>query len=311
MASKKNLADRVGRRRCGRLRDDVGRYALNWGGGSMPSTPTCCRHSTISVPSAPEWVQFWVVFCVVFGPNGFRVVALVLFVVALVRRKLATALFLVVSVGLMGLVTEGAKYLAGRPPRPATALAYGSSTSFPSGHALGVMVGVLALLTVLWPQISRRLRLVLACIGGGVLIVVVGVGGRWCSTFTTRPTCWPAGRSATSTSCCVCDWCRRARSAQRPKHRQHSILRGERRLVVVVADLTVAGQRCRAVDGLEGEFRGGLDLVVERAAFQAAEATAVRMRSRLSRLPVSKKMRTSMRPSSMRVRRAGAKPDGR
>lgn len=310
MASKKNLADRVGRRRCGRLRDDVGRYALNWGGWLDAVDTDLLQAFHNFGAKRPEWVQFWVVFCVVFGPNGFRVVALVLFVVALVRRKLATALFLVVSVGLMGLVTEGAKYLAGRP-RPATALAYGSSTSFPSGHALGVMVGVLALLTVLWPQISRRLRLVLACIGGGVLIVVVGVGGRWCSTFTTRPTCWPAGRSATSTSCCVCDWCRRARSAQRPKHRQHSILRGERRLVVVVADLTVAGQRCRAVDGLEGEFRGGLDLVVERAAFQAAEATAVRMRSRLSRLPVSKKMRTSMRPSSMRVRRAGAKPDGR
>ncbi len=148
-------------------------YALNWGWLDAVDTDLLQAFHNFGA-KRPEWVQFWVVFCVVFGPNGFRVVALVLFVVALVRRKLATALFLVVSVGLMGLVTEGAKYLAGRP-RPATALAYGSSTSFPSGHALGVMVGVLALLTVLWPQISRRLRLVLACIGG-VLIVVVGVG---------------------------------------------------------------------------------------------------------------------------------------
>ncbi len=119
-------------------------YALNWAWLDAVDTDLLQAFHNFGAKRPPEWVQFWVVFCVVFGPNGFRVVALVLFVVALVRRKLATALFLVVSIGLMGLVTEAAKYLAGRPPRPATALAYGSSTSFPSGHALGVMVGVLA-----------------------------------------------------------------------------------------------------------------------------------------------------------------------
>jgi membrane-associated phospholipid phosphatase len=121
----------------------------------------------------PGWVSFWHVFCTVFGPNGFRLVALVLVVVALVRRNVATAVFLVVSIGLMGLVTEGAKHIAGRP-RPAMALVFGSSTSFPSGHALGVMVGVLALLAVLWPYLSGRWRRVLVVLGG-VLIVSVGV----------------------------------------------------------------------------------------------------------------------------------------
>ncbi|GAY17410.1 phosphatase PAP2 family protein [Mycobacterium sp. shizuoka-1] len=122
----------------------------------------------------PEWVSFWVAFCTVCGPNGFRVVGLVLLVVAVKRRNVATAVFLVISIGLMGLVTEGAKFVADRP-RPATALAYGSSTSFPSGHALGVMVGVLALLTVLWPSLAPRRRTVLAVLGG-LLIVVVGAG---------------------------------------------------------------------------------------------------------------------------------------
>jgi undecaprenyl-diphosphatase len=120
----------------------------------------------------PGWVSFWDMFCTVLGPNGFRVIALVFVIVALVRRNVATPVFLVASVGLMGVVTEGAKFIAGRP-RPEMALVYGSSTSFPSGHALGVMVGVLALLTVLWPSLTRRWRTVLAVLGG-VLVVLVG-----------------------------------------------------------------------------------------------------------------------------------------
>lgn len=148
-------------------------YALNWGWLDSIDTDLLQAFHNIGA-SRPGWVSFWVVFCVVFGPNGFRVVALILLIIALVRRKVPTALFLVISIGLMGLVTEGAKFLAGRP-RPATALAHGSSTSFPSGHALGVMVGVLALLTVLWPHLSPQLKRVLAVVGG-LLIVAVGVG---------------------------------------------------------------------------------------------------------------------------------------
>lgn len=121
----------------------------------------------------PAWVSFWVYFCVLFGPNGFRLIALGFVVVALIRRNVATALFLVVSVGLMGFVTEGAKLLAGRP-RPATALATATSSSFPSGHALGVMVGVLALLTVAWPLVGTRLRIALAVLGA-VLVLAVGI----------------------------------------------------------------------------------------------------------------------------------------
>jgi undecaprenyl-diphosphatase len=120
----------------------------------------------------PGWVSFWWVLCTVFGPNGFRVIALVLLVVAVARRNVATAVFLLVSVGLMGVVTEVAKFIVDRP-RPTTALVYATSTSFPSGHAVGVMVGVLALLTVLWPSLASRWRTVLAVVGG-VLIVLVG-----------------------------------------------------------------------------------------------------------------------------------------
>jgi len=119
----------------------------------------------------PGWVSFWVSFCIVFGPSGFRVIALVLIVVALLRRNLQAALFLVVSVELMGFVTEVAKRIAGRP-RPATALTDAVSSSFPSGHALGVVVGVLALLTVGWPFIGQRLRIPLAVLGAALVFTV-------------------------------------------------------------------------------------------------------------------------------------------
>lgn len=121
----------------------------------------------------PDWVFSWQLFCTVFGPTGFRVIALVLIVVAVLRGSMRTALFLAVSVGLMGFVTETAKTIAGRP-RPVTAMTEAASSSFPSGHALGVTVGVLAILTVVWP-VAGRLRLPLALIGA-VLIVLVGVG---------------------------------------------------------------------------------------------------------------------------------------
>ena len=79
-----------------------------------------------------------------------------------------------ISVELGGLVTEIAKQAADRP-RPASALVCASSTSFPSGHAVGVMVGVLALLTVIWPTVRRPLRIWLIALGA-VVVVAIGVG---------------------------------------------------------------------------------------------------------------------------------------
>ncbi|MCX2932609.1 phosphatase PAP2 family protein [Mycobacterium sp. CVI_P3] len=147
-------------------------YLQNWAWLDTVDTQMLQAFHTIGA-SRPGWVSFWTLFCAVFGPNGFRLLALVLLIVALLRRNVLTALFLVLSIGLMGMVTEGAKSLADRP-RPATALVYASSTSFPSGHALGAMVGVLALLTVLWPSLTPGLRAWLGVLGG-VLIVLVGL----------------------------------------------------------------------------------------------------------------------------------------
>jgi membrane-associated phospholipid phosphatase len=119
----------------------------------------------------PAWVTSWNVFCTVLGPTGFRLAALALMIFSLVRRNVRVAMFLVISVELAGLITEIAKYAANRP-RPVTALVSAPSTSFPSGHALGVMVGVLALLTIVLPVVHRPLRTWLVAFGAAVVILI-------------------------------------------------------------------------------------------------------------------------------------------
>ncbi|OKH65269.1 phosphatase PAP2 family protein [Mycolicibacterium obuense] len=122
----------------------------------------------------PGWVTFWDVYCTVLGPTVFRLVTVVVIVVAFVRRHVSIAVFLIVSVELSGLVTEIAKRLVDRP-RPATALVHAASSSFPSGHAVGVMVAVIALVTVSLPLVpaARRAWLIAA---GVAVIVTIGAG---------------------------------------------------------------------------------------------------------------------------------------
>jgi membrane-associated phospholipid phosphatase len=122
----------------------------------------------------PAWLTFWNVLCTVLGPTGFRVIALAVIVYALIRRQLRIALFLVVSVELSGLVTEILKAAANRP-RPLTAMAHAPSSSFPSGHALCVMAGVLALTVVLLPNI-RRASWGWVIATGAVIVVAIGIG---------------------------------------------------------------------------------------------------------------------------------------
>ena len=45
----------------------------------------------------PGWVMFWDVFCTVLGPAAFRLLALVADRVALARRNVRAAMFLVIS----------------------------------------------------------------------------------------------------------------------------------------------------------------------------------------------------------------------
>jgi membrane-associated phospholipid phosphatase len=155
-------------------------YALMWMGYAQQwdwlatidssALDTLHRHGV----AHPGWVTAWNMLCTVLGPTVFRLVGLVVIIVALVRRNVRVAMFLVISVELSGLITEIAKGIANRP-RPATALVTAQSTSFPSGHAVGVMIGVLALLTVALPLVRASLRPWLVALG--VLIVIaIGVG---------------------------------------------------------------------------------------------------------------------------------------
>ena len=155
-------------------------YALMWIGYALQwNWLTAIDSSLLDIGyrysvAHPGWVTAWNVFCTVLGPTAFRLMTLAVIIFSLVRRNLRVAFFLLISVELSGLITEIAKYAANRP-RPATALVSAPSTSFPSGHAFGVMVGVLALLTVLLPVMRRPLRAWLVALG--VLIVIaIGVG---------------------------------------------------------------------------------------------------------------------------------------
>lgn len=122
----------------------------------------------------PAWVTFWQVLCTVLGPNAFRIVGLVVIVVAVRQRQFRLALFLVLSVELSGVVTEALKSAAHRP-RPETALVFAPSWSFPSGHALGVSAAVMALTVIVLPRVRRdRWRWVIT--GGTVIVLVIGIG---------------------------------------------------------------------------------------------------------------------------------------
>jgi membrane-associated phospholipid phosphatase len=122
----------------------------------------------------PAWVRFWEVFCDVVSPGTFRLLAVAAAVLAWLRRQWRVALLVLVSVELSELVSVTAKRLANRP-RPVTAFVHESSSAFPSGHALGSIVGVLALLTVL-PLFSQRLHAVAAAVVGALIVLAVGFG---------------------------------------------------------------------------------------------------------------------------------------
>ncbi|OBK82634.1 phosphatase PAP2 family protein [Mycobacterium sp. 1164985.4] len=158
----------------------VGLYAVLWVGFAHHWTwladvdsaalNTFHRHGE----GRPGWVHGWDVFCTVLGPAAFRLVTVVLIVVAFVRRQIRIAVFLIVTVELAGLVTEIAKAAADRP-RPSTAFVTALGTSFPSGHALGVIVAVLALLAVGLPITRPPVRAVLIA-AGAIVVITIGIG---------------------------------------------------------------------------------------------------------------------------------------
>ena len=122
-------------------------------------------------------VHGWDVLCTVFHPAVFRLIALIWIVYLLMGRavnRYRVALFLMMTVEVSALIVVFTKAVVARP-RPSTALVPELSSSFPSGHALGTAVAVMAMFFAASPQLRQRWRT--ACIVLGVLIIAaVGIG---------------------------------------------------------------------------------------------------------------------------------------
>lgn len=143
---------------------------FNWAWVDIADTWTLRRFHDIGM-NRPGWVAFWRAVSDLL--TVLRVVAAVAFVAALIRRQVRTAAFLFVAFVGTGLMTATAKAISDRP-RPETALTAASSSAFPSGHSLGMTVGVLAFLTVLWPWMIPAVRRI-AAIAGVALILLVSL----------------------------------------------------------------------------------------------------------------------------------------
>jgi membrane-associated phospholipid phosphatase len=122
----------------------------------------------------PGWVAGWDVYCTVFSPVTFRIIGVAVIIAALVRRNIRVAVFLFITVELSALLTESTKFIADRP-RPLTAFVPALSTSFPSGHAVGVMVCVLAYVVLAWPLLRPSWRR-WAVLVGAAIVVTIGFG---------------------------------------------------------------------------------------------------------------------------------------
>ena len=119
------------------------------------------------------WVPLWDGLSSVSDPAVWRVLVVVPVVLELRRRRVRTAVFLAVCVWGSGIVSVVAKHLAGRE-RPVTRLVEASGMSFPSGHALGVLVAVGALLAV-YAHLARGYGRTAVVVGSVVLCAAVGV----------------------------------------------------------------------------------------------------------------------------------------
>ncbi|MCP9272221.1 phosphatase PAP2 family protein [Mycolicibacterium arenosum] len=158
----------------------AGVYAATWIGWSTPwpwvaSVDDAALRVTHGYGvEHPTWVLAWDVLCSVFSPVVFRLVTLGVIVWAAIRRKWRLVVYLAVAVEMSGLLTEFAKGLADRA-RPDTALVGASSSSFPSGHALGNTAIVLSALVLVLPLVRRRVRPLLIVLGAAI-VLVIGVG---------------------------------------------------------------------------------------------------------------------------------------
>ena len=134
----------------------------------------------------PALVTFLEQVSNVFSPTSFRVVAGLAAIVLWLRKSPRLAVWLALTVLLSGYLDDLVKSAVGRSrPSFAHPVETLSSFSFPSGHALGSVVGVGALLLAGLPSVSRVWRRPLIALGVAIILLVgyarVGLGVHYVS----------------------------------------------------------------------------------------------------------------------------------
>jgi membrane-associated phospholipid phosphatase len=121
-------------------------------------------------------VRTYTVVSTVFDPNVFRVVATALAVWLLTDRRPRLASWVLVTIWGGALLGVVAKIAVGRA-RPAfdVAVAAAGGKSFPSGHALGSLVGCGVLLLVLLPVVRSRPARRLCWLAAVLIVLTVGL----------------------------------------------------------------------------------------------------------------------------------------
>jgi membrane-associated phospholipid phosphatase len=142
----------------------------HWGPLQRLDHDLAARLNAFAFPH-PGYVTFLKVISTVGHPAAFEAVTVAVAAWLLVRRRPRLAAWLAVTVFGGGLLSTIVKNAVGRRrpllPHP---VAHAASASFPSGHALGSVVGVGALLLVFLPSARPTVRP--AWIGLGMLVVL-------------------------------------------------------------------------------------------------------------------------------------------
>jgi undecaprenyl-diphosphatase len=155
----------------------------------------------------------------IVSPTDFELVSVVVAVALLAKHQPRLATWLLVTVLGSGLLSTLVKLAVGRA-RPVVEfpVVHPASSSFPSGHALGVVVGTGALLLVGLPYVSRRLRPPLIVLGVLLVLAVgfsrLGLGAHYVSDVLggyLLGAGWLAGTTAAFTA-----WRRDLGDADRP-----------------------------------------------------------------------------------------------
>lgn len=145
----------------------------HWGPLQRLDRDLATQLNTFAFPH-PAYVTFLKVITTVGHPAVFEAVTVAVTVWLLTRRQPRLAVWLAVTVFGGGLLSTIVKNAVGRKrpllPHP---VAHAISASFPSGHAIGSVVGVGALLLVFLPSARRSARPAWLAIG---VLVVLGIG---------------------------------------------------------------------------------------------------------------------------------------